>query len=361
MDHLYCQEERLEEFLEEDGRTTTMSSLSVEEREALLYHLSSLSSKETETNPSSHYTTPHSYLISGARAEIVTWVALAVAKHGFNTQTFLLAVNYLDRCFLNGTLQLQADKPWMGKLVSLACLSLAAKVEETRVPLLLDLQLAVVETAEADTTSTNGMNGFVFEAKTVRRMELLVLSALQWRLNPVTALSFVQILFSLLCGENKGANVTARCEASLVSVLADWRWVKYKPSIWAAAALLHALELEETEHIMSLINVSKDQVQECYDIISERITTQNNRKRKNLLYYSVDEYFSPPSSPNAVFNVCFSCESSSSSSNSDSFGSRVSSVTSSPDPFRPFKRACSVSSNNSRSLISGDEESRDPW
>ncbi|CAL5331135.1 unnamed protein product [Camellia sinensis] len=32
---------------------------------------------------------------------------------------------------------------------------------------------------------------FVFEAKTIQRMELLVLSTLQWKMNPVTPLSFV--------------------------------------------------------------------------------------------------------------------------------------------------------------------------
>ena len=32
---------------------------------------------------------------------------------------------------------------------------------------------------------------YVFEAKTVQRMELLVLSALQWRMHPVTPVSFL--------------------------------------------------------------------------------------------------------------------------------------------------------------------------
>lgn len=39
--------------------------------------------------------------------------------------------------------------------------------------------------------------------------------------------------------------------------LLDWRWVKYAPSVWATAALLHALELSETERVISLIKVSK--------------------------------------------------------------------------------------------------------
>ncbi|KAF5752168.1 putative cyclin d [Tripterygium wilfordii] len=65
----------------------------------------------------------------------------------------------------------------MVQLVVVTCLSLAAKVEETEVPLLLDFQ--VMETK------------YVFEPKMIQRMELLVLSALKWKMHPVTPLSFV--------------------------------------------------------------------------------------------------------------------------------------------------------------------------
>ncbi|KAH7855864.1 hypothetical protein Vadar_029836 [Vaccinium darrowii] len=48
---------------------------------------------------------------------------------------------------------------------------------ETQVPLLLELQVKESK--------------YVFEAKTVERMELLVLSALEWKMNPVTPLLFI--------------------------------------------------------------------------------------------------------------------------------------------------------------------------
>ncbi|XLS47799.1 hypothetical protein HN51_022157 [Arachis hypogaea] len=71
----------------------------------------------------------------------------------------------------------QREKPWMIQLASVTCISLAAKVEETQVPLLLDLQ---VEDAK-----------YVFEAKTIQRMELLILSTLNWKMHYVTPLSFL--------------------------------------------------------------------------------------------------------------------------------------------------------------------------
>jgi cyclin D3, plant len=221
IDPLCCHEEHLDlpDYREEneETKTTTPASLDGEGRETNLQLLHSLCHKETETNPTAHTTTcALSYLLSGARRDMVKWMTCAVAMHGFTTQTALLSVNYLDRCFLSGLLQLQHDKPWMGRLAAIACLSLGAKVEETQVPLLLDLQLPVTWGEEA---VTDGGAGFLFEAKTVRRMELLVLSALQWRLNSVTALSFIQPLVSLLFSVKMGGHLTARCEGILLSVL----------------------------------------------------------------------------------------------------------------------------------------------
>lgn len=50
-----------------------------------------------------------------------------------------MAVNYLDR-FLS-LYQLPEGKSWTTQLLSVACLSLAAKMEETYVPPSLDLQV----------------------------------------------------------------------------------------------------------------------------------------------------------------------------------------------------------------------------
>ena len=53
--------------------------------------------------------------------------------------TVVLAVNYVDR-FLSSSC-FQRDRPWMSQLAAATCLSLAAKVDEIDVPLLLDLQV----------------------------------------------------------------------------------------------------------------------------------------------------------------------------------------------------------------------------
>ena len=73
------------------------------------------------------------------RKEELKWIFTIKAHYGFFALTIVLAVNYFHRFILSQ--HLQRDKPWMSQLTYVACLSLAAKVEETHVPLLLDLQV----------------------------------------------------------------------------------------------------------------------------------------------------------------------------------------------------------------------------
>ncbi|RWV98120.1 hypothetical protein GW17_00039053 [Ensete ventricosum] len=245
LDHLYCQEDNLEledERLEsvlpltEDRETEryVLLAAEAEDDEEWAEVLSSLAAKEGEALGElvPHGCGGESYLPS-ARKATVEWVARAAATYAFSALTAVLAVNYLDRCFLScaaggGLLRLRDGKPWMGRLAAMACLSLAAKVEETRDPFLLYLQ--VPAPPEASVEEDEGE--FVFESKTIRRMELLVLSALGWRMNPVTPLSFIHHVLPRLFSKAKNADspataivvriqtVMRRCEAALLSVIA---------------------------------------------------------------------------------------------------------------------------------------------
>ncbi|CAA0840383.1 Cyclin-D3-3, partial [Striga hermonthica] len=61
---------------------------------------------------------------------------------------------------------------------------------------------------------------YVFEPKTIQRMEILVLSTLQWRMNPVTPLSFLEyIARSLKFKDHFRKEFLRRCECLLVSVI----------------------------------------------------------------------------------------------------------------------------------------------
>ncbi|GFZ21489.1 similar to CYCLIN D3;2 [Actinidia rufa] len=186
-------------FWEEEELT---SLLSKEQQNHLYNHL--------ETNPSLDF----------ARREAVEWVLKVNAYYSFSALTAILAVNYFDRFVLS--FQIQREKPWMSQLAAVACLSLAAKVEETQVP------LQVEETK------------YVFEAKTIQRMEILVLSTLQWRMNPVTPLSFLDHITRRLGFKNNLCwEFLRRCESLILCLVPDSRFMCYLPSVLASATMLH--------------------------------------------------------------------------------------------------------------------------
>ncbi|KAK8673957.1 hypothetical protein V6N13_112266 [Hibiscus sabdariffa] len=267
--------------------------------------LISLMSKEKQTHVGNMDVCSDEFLVS-ARKEALDWVFKVKAHYGFNALTIVLAVNYFDRFILS--FKFQKDKPWMGQLAAVACLSLAAKVEETQVPLLLDLQ---VEEAE-----------YVFDSKTIQRMELLVLSTLQWRMKPVTPISFFDHITRRL-GLNTHLHweFLCRCERLLLFL------------ITAAATMLHVIKevepchyLEYQKQLIRVLKTCEDKVNACYELISELLESQykgnQGHKRKHR---------SIPNSPNGVFDVSFSCDS------SDDSWVVTSSVSLSPQP--PFKRS----------------------
>ncbi|CAN6203916.1 unnamed protein product [Urochloa humidicola] len=301
---------------------------------------------------------------AAGREAAVGWACGAAARLGFSALTAALAAAYLDRCFLAGGALRLGDRPWMARLAAVACVALAAKVEETRVPLLLDLQLCAAAAAAGDAC--------VFEAKTVSRMELLVLSALGWRMHPVTPFSYLQPLLAAAAARLRN------CDAVLLAVIADWRWPRYRPSAWAAAALLATAGGEDDDaELLALINAPEDEAAECARIISE-VTGMgflaggdafSGGKRKREA--AAGMLYSPPPSPSGVIGAlsCFSCESSSSAtadSRPASFtaaaaGAWPASVSSSPEP--PTKRAAVAAAPQvvAQHPLPPDEESRDAW
>lgn len=150
LDGLFCEEESFEEevVIEEEGSKNADENVKKHSlfRSVLVDNdmvwdddeLVSLIIKEGETHVSlSSLISDGPFLV--ARKKAVDWILRVKANHGFSALTAFLAVNYFDR-FASGMV-FQRDKPWMSHLATVACLSLAAKVEETHVPLLLDLQV----------------------------------------------------------------------------------------------------------------------------------------------------------------------------------------------------------------------------
>ncbi|KAL0660289.1 hypothetical protein Bca4012_080874 [Brassica carinata] len=285
LDALYCEEEKWEDEEEEVEENSSFSSSSPTSPLVLLQQdlfwqdqdLVTLFTKEEEQR----LTCLDEVYLATDRKEAVGWILRVNARYGFSTLTAVLAITYLDKFICSYSLQ--RDKPWMLQLVSVACLSLAAKVEEVHVPLLLDFQ--VEETK------------YVFEAKTIQRMELLLLSTLQWKMHLVTPLSFLDhIIRRLGLKNNSHWDFLNRCHRLILSVISDSRFVGYLPSVVAAATMMRIIEqvelfdpLSHQTNLLGVLNITKEKVEPCYNLILQlpidhmglQIETQSCRKRKN--------------------------------------------------------------------------------
>ncbi|KAI5077210.1 hypothetical protein GOP47_0007034 [Adiantum capillus-veneris] len=162
------------------------------------------------------------------RALAIRWMVKAHSLFNFSPVSVALAVNYMDR-YLDKSLA-PAWKPWMMELLSVTCLSLAAKIEEVEVPALLDLQ------------ACEGLD-HTFEAKTVQRMEMNVLGALNWRLNSITAFSFVEKAINgfHLRPHLKKALMTRTSEL-LLSAFQERELLEFEPSLLGVSSMCFALE-----------------------------------------------------------------------------------------------------------------------
>ncbi|KAK3195868.1 hypothetical protein Dsin_027178 [Dipteronia sinensis] len=307
---LYCEEEKWEDDEDEDeeeeegfgeviqgenSSNTCLSPFLLLEQDLFWEdeELLSLFSKEQEQQHFINFEEAKSSCCDAllGRGQAVEWVLKVVAHYGFTTLTAVLAIDYLDRLLF--TLHFQRDKPWMIQLLAVTCLSLAAKVEETQVPLLLDLQVE-------DTK-------YVFEAKAIQRMELLVLSTLKWKMHLVTPLSFLDhIIRRLGLKNNVHWEFLRRCERLLLTLVSDSRFVSYLPSVLATATMMHVIDqveplnsIEYQNQLLGVINTSKEKVNECYKHIVEMLSTcaksKTNLNNKRKLVDVIDGVFSSSS------------------------------------------------------------------
>lgn len=207
----------------------------------------------------------------GSRQDVVGWIAKAHAHFGFGPLCAYLAINYLDR-FLS-TYELPKGKAWMAQLLAVACLSLAAKMEENEVPLCLDLQVAE--------------SRFVFEARTIQRMELLVLRTLKWRMQAVTPFSFVDYFLRRINDDEFPARTSILLSIQLIlSTVKGIDFLEFRPSEIAAAVAISIAGETQTVDIEKAISVviepiEKERVLKCIELMHDLSLISGSVKRSS--------------------------------------------------------------------------------
>ncbi|KAJ8504353.1 hypothetical protein OPV22_005239 [Ensete ventricosum] len=185
---------------------------------------------------------------------------LVHAHCNFGPLSAYLSVNYLDR-FLSAY-ELPQGKTWMTQLLVVACLTLAAKLEETEVPLALDLQV--------------GETKYVFEDRTIQRMELLVLNTLKWRMQAVTPFSYIDFFLHKFSGGNPPTKLlVSRSTELILGTVIGIDCLAFRPSVIAAAIALLVLrdtQVADAEKSLSFCtHVAKERVLECFEVIQDKV------------------------------------------------------------------------------------------
>ncbi|XP_073115877.1 cyclin-D5-1 isoform X2 [Elaeis guineensis] len=193
-----------------------------------------------------------------ARSTSVQWILKMKDYFGFSSRTAYLAVAYFDRFFLRRIVD--KGKLWVISLLSVACLSLAAKMEEYMAPALSEYQI----------------DGYEFNSKAIQRMELLVLSTLEWRMSSVTPFDYLSY-FTCKFQYEYGTKDLLHNAIGFIFVIAEaFNIVDYRPSAMAAAAILAASSKRFTKELleskMSAIplcgSLEKEHVYACYSAMT---------------------------------------------------------------------------------------------
>ncbi|KAF8039956.1 hypothetical protein BT93_B2237 [Corymbia citriodora subsp. variegata] len=213
-------------------------------------------------------------LHASAREDSVAWILKVHAFYGFRPLTAYLSVNYIDRFLYLGSLP---PNGWPMQLLAVACLSLAAKMEEPLVPSLLDLQV-------------EGAN-YIFEPRTIRRMEFLVLSVLDWRLRSITPFTFISFFAWKVDPTGTGVGfLISRATDVILSNIQETSFLEYRPSCIAVAAVLSAasdipsLSLRNPEKAESWCDgLSKEKIVSCYRLMQKLVRSSSKRKAPKVL------------------------------------------------------------------------------
>ncbi|KAM0847514.1 hypothetical protein ACQ4PT_054976 [Festuca glaucescens] len=139
-----------------------------------------------------------------------------------------LALNYVDRFLSKRQLPFE-HKPWAPRLLAISCLSIAAKMQRAAAIPVADIQRD---------------EEFMLDAATIRRMERVVLGALEWRARSVTPLAFLGFFLSACFPPPRHPPlldaVRNRAVDLLIRAQPEVKMAEYPPSVVAASALLAA-------------------------------------------------------------------------------------------------------------------------
>jgi hypothetical protein len=165
------------------------------------------------------------------RFKMAEWCCQVVDFCKFNRETVAIAMSYLDRYLsTQGVRSPALDDRKVFQLAAMTCLYTAIKIHEP-------------EAMEPRIISQLSRGGYTEEQ--VTDMELEILNAIQWRMNPPTAFSFIHNLLALLPegsmspSDRDTVYELAKCQTELA--IHEYSLVTVDASIVATSSIMNAL------------------------------------------------------------------------------------------------------------------------
>ncbi|KAJ6335273.1 hypothetical protein OIU78_011997 [Salix suchowensis] len=207
-----------------------------------------------------------------ARLEAITWILRTRKTFGFHFHTVYLSMIYFDRFISSRSIDRRHS--WVVKLISVACISLASKMEEVQVPSLPEFQT----------------DGVIFESKSVQRVELGILSTLQWRMNYATPFAFIRHFIMKFSRQDSPPRETiSRTVRYILALMKERHSMSHRPSVIAAAASLVVINNSLTRTTLEtrmnsvaypgFLNV--EDVFRCYSLL-QQLDVENLRSPANV-------------------------------------------------------------------------------
>ncbi|KAI9112326.1 hypothetical protein K1719_016849 [Acacia pycnantha] len=220
-----------------------------------------------------------------SRVRVIQWFLKCRSRLNLSFGTVFYAANYLDR-FIS-ICQCDNWRYWMIELLSITCLSTAIKFNEISAFTLHEIQMEGLDHS--------------YESNTILRMELILLKALGWRLNSVTAYSIVETVVSYvqsLVRPYLHEQIMSRVTEILLQATLDLKMLDFRQSVVGISALWSSIDQLYPSvsdafiaYISKLFNQSqKDDLINCHEIME--ISTS--------LEGSGNHYCSLPKSPTSV-------------------------------------------------------------
>ena len=211
------------------------------------------------------------------RAKMVGWQYQVADFCRFDRETVAVATSYFDR-FLGtpAAAECHANTD-LFQLAAMTCFYTAAKIHEPE---------------SFEPWMLSKMSRGLYSPEEVEKMEMVILQAIGWRMNPPTALAFVREFLDMLpkcyISEVNKTAVLDLCKFQTELCVRIYQFVPVKASTIAMSALLNALESIGMDY--SILGMVESHLSDSLKGVDSSISLESQQDVQERLYQAVVEF-----------------------------------------------------------------------